>query len=78
MTAGIATSRPTAVATSASAMPAMTAVAPPAPPPVIAYNYFMKKVKEFSANAETIEAIILAHIKATHGGERKLRPVQQA
>jgi biopolymer transport protein ExbB len=47
-------------------------------PAVIAYNYFMKKVKEFSANAETIEAIILAHIKATHGGERKLRPVQQA
>jgi biopolymer transport protein ExbB len=46
-------------------------------PAVIAYNYFMKKVKEFSANAETIEGILMAHLKGTHGGERKLRPLQQ-
>ena len=45
-------------------------------PAVIAYNYFMKKVKEFSANAETIEGILMAHLKGSHG-ERKLRPVQQ-
>jgi biopolymer transport protein ExbB len=36
-------------------------------PAVIAYNYFNKKVKEFAANAETIERIILAHLK---GGTR--------
>jgi biopolymer transport protein ExbB len=33
-------------------------------PAVIAYNYFNKKVREFAANAETIERIILAHLKA--------------
>jgi len=33
-------------------------------PAVIAYNYFTKKVKEFAMNAETIERIILAHLKA--------------
>jgi biopolymer transport protein ExbB len=33
-------------------------------PAVIAYNYFNKKVKEFAANSETIERIILAHLKA--------------
>jgi biopolymer transport protein ExbB len=33
-------------------------------PAVIAYNYFIKKVKEFAANSETIERIILAHLKA--------------
>jgi len=36
-------------------------------PAVIAYNYFNKKVKEFAANAETIERISLAHLK---GGTR--------
>ena len=46
-------------------------------PAVIAYNYFMKKVKEFSANADTIEGILMAHLKGTHGGERKIRPLQQ-
>jgi biopolymer transport protein ExbB len=33
-------------------------------PAVIAYNYFNKKVREFAANAETVERIILAHLKA--------------
>lgn len=33
-------------------------------PAVIAYNYFNKKVKEFWANAETIERIILAELRA--------------
>ena len=46
-------------------------------PAVIAYNYFMKKVKEFSANADTIEGILMAHLKGTHGAERKIRPLQQ-
>ena len=36
-------------------------------PAVIAYNYCNKKMKEFAANAETIERIILAHLK---GGTR--------
>jgi biopolymer transport protein ExbB len=36
-------------------------------PAVIAYNYFNPKVKEFAANSETIERIILAHLK---GGTR--------
>jgi biopolymer transport protein ExbB len=40
-------------------------------PAVIAYNYFTKKVKEFAANAETVERIILAHLKAgPHVGPR--------
>ena len=42
-------------------------------PAVIAYNYFTKKVREFAANAETIERMILAHIRSTPGAERKLR-----
>ncbi len=42
-------------------------------PAVIAYNFFVKKVKEFSANAETIERIILAHLKSSPNAERKLR-----
>lgn len=42
-------------------------------PAVIAYNYFNKKVKEFAANSETIERIILAHLKSAPGAERKLR-----
>jgi biopolymer transport protein ExbB len=33
-------------------------------PAVIAYNYFSKKVKEFVANAETIERIILAELRS--------------
>lgn len=45
-------------------------------PAVIAYNFFVKKVKEFAANAETIERIILAHLKSSPGAERKLRSLQ--
>ena len=33
-------------------------------PAVIAYNYFNKKVKEFVANSETIQRIILAELRA--------------
>ncbi len=43
-------------------------------PAVIAYNYFSKKVKEFSANAETIERIILAHMHAL--AERESKPLR--
>jgi biopolymer transport protein ExbB len=47
-------------------------------PAVIAYNYFSKKVKEFWANAETIERIILAHLHARAQRETKpLRSIQQ-
>lgn len=42
-------------------------------PAVIAYNYFNKKVKEFAANAEVIERIILSHVKSVPVAERKLR-----
>jgi biopolymer transport protein ExbB len=46
-------------------------------PAVVAYNYFMKKVKEFGYNSETIERIILAHLKAAPAGEHgKLRQAQ--
>ena len=45
-------------------------------PAVIAYNFFVKKVKEFAANAETIERIILAHLKSSPSAERKLRSLQ--
>jgi biopolymer transport protein ExbB len=46
-------------------------------PAVIAYNYFNKKVKEFAANAETIERIILAHLKAGIRVEHKIRAVRE-
>ncbi|MEA2624164.1 MAG: biopolymer transport protein ExbB [Candidatus Binatota bacterium] len=42
-------------------------------PAVIAYNYFNKKVREFAANAETIERMILAHLRSAPSAERKLR-----
>jgi hypothetical protein len=40
---------------------------------VIAYNYFNKKVREFAANAETVERIILAHLKAGPHVEPRMR-----
>lgn len=46
-------------------------------PAVIAYNYFTKKVKEFAANAETIERIILAHLKAGAKVEPRVRAVRE-
>ncbi len=46
-------------------------------PAVIAYNYFNKKVKEFAANAETIERIILAHLMAGTRVEHKIRAVRE-
>ncbi|MET0153359.1 MAG: MotA/TolQ/ExbB proton channel family protein [Candidatus Binatia bacterium] len=42
-------------------------------PAVIAYNYFNKKVREFAANAETVERIILAHLKAGPRVEPRVR-----
>jgi biopolymer transport protein ExbB len=42
-------------------------------PAVIAYNYFNKKVREFAANAETVERIILAHLKAGPHVEPRMR-----
>ncbi len=45
-------------------------------PAVIAYNYFNKKVREFAAKAETIERMILAHLRSTPSSERKLRSLQ--
>ena len=46
-------------------------------PAVIAYNYFIKKVKEFAANAETVERIILAHLKASPRVEPRVRAVRE-
>ena len=46
-------------------------------PAVIAYNYFNKKVKEFAANSETIERIILAHLKSTVKPEPKVRVLRE-
>ena len=46
-------------------------------PAVIAYNYFNKKVKEFAANSETIERIILAHMKAGMRPETKVRALRE-
>jgi biopolymer transport protein ExbB len=46
-------------------------------PAVIAYNYFSKKVKEFAANAETVERIILAHLKASPHVEPRVRAVRE-
>jgi biopolymer transport protein ExbB len=46
-------------------------------PAVIAYNYFNKKVKEFAANSETIERIILAHLKAGVRPEAKVRVLRE-
>jgi biopolymer transport protein ExbB len=46
-------------------------------PAVIAYNYFNKKVKEFAANAETIERIILAHLKGGTRVEPKVRVLRE-
>lgn len=46
-------------------------------PAVIAYNYFSKKVKEFAANAETIERIILAHLKAGTKVEPRVRVLRE-
>jgi biopolymer transport protein ExbB len=46
-------------------------------PAVIAYNYFSKKVKEFAANAETVERIILAHLKANPHVEPRVRAVRE-
>ena len=46
-------------------------------PAVIAYNYFNKKVKEFAANSETIERIILAHLKADAKPEPKVRVLRE-
>jgi len=46
-------------------------------PAVIAYNYFNKKVKEFAANAETIERIILAHVKGSTKVETKVRVLRE-
>ncbi len=46
-------------------------------PAVIAYNYFNKKVREFAANAETIERIILAHLKANEKAEPKVRVLRE-
>ena len=46
-------------------------------PAVIAYNYFSKKVKEFAANAETVERIILAHLRASPHVEPRVRAVRE-
>src|SRR5262245_907159 len=46
-------------------------------PAVIAYNYFIKKVKEFAANAETVERIILAHLKASPHVESRVRALRE-
>jgi biopolymer transport protein ExbB len=46
-------------------------------PAVIAYNYFTKKVREFAANAETIERIILAHLKAGPRVESRVRALRE-
>ena len=46
-------------------------------PAVIAYNYFIKKVKEFAANAETVERIILAHLKASPHVESCVRALRE-
>ncbi len=46
-------------------------------PAVIAYNYFSKKVREFAANAETVERIILAHLKAGPRVEPRVRAVRE-
>ena len=46
-------------------------------PAVIAYNYFAKKVKEFAANSETIERIILAHLKGGTRVEQKVRVLRE-
>jgi biopolymer transport protein ExbB len=46
-------------------------------PAVIAYNYFSKKVKEFAANAETVERIILAHLKGNPHVEPRVRAVRE-
>jgi biopolymer transport protein ExbB len=46
-------------------------------PAVIAYNYFSKKVKEFAANAETVERIILAHLKDNPHVEPRVRAVRE-
>ena len=46
-------------------------------PAVIAYNYFIKKVKEFAANAETVERIILAHLRASPHVEPRVRAVRE-
>ena len=46
-------------------------------PAVIAYNYFNKKVKEFAANAETIERIILAHLKAHAKADPRIRVLRE-
>ncbi|MGH7898447.1 MAG: MotA/TolQ/ExbB proton channel family protein [Candidatus Binatia bacterium] len=46
-------------------------------PAVIAYNYFNKKVREFAANSETLERIILAHLKSIPKVEPQLRSLQR-
>jgi len=46
-------------------------------PAVIAYNYFTKKVKEFAANAETIERIVLAYLKSGAKVEPRVRAVRE-
>jgi biopolymer transport protein ExbB len=46
-------------------------------PAVIAYNYFNKKVREFAANAETVERIILAHLKAGPHVEPRVRALRE-
>ncbi len=46
-------------------------------PAVIAYNYFNKKVREFAANAETVERIILAHLKSGPRVEPKVRALRE-
>ena len=46
-------------------------------PAVIAYNYFIKKVKEFAAHAETVERIILAYLRASPHVESRVRALRE-